>query len=296
MSQPDSPTPRSTPDENADPAGADAPRPAGATRPQEGSAPTQGEKLDEKQVQSAVTELASAELDTTDRKRLLERIAATAGGSRRGLRRFILGPGAAVRWVLDTLIDIAPHLPIRDLETLSKHHDGKTGEELADALVRNASRATAGIGAAGGGVAAIEWAAPPALLSAPVLIGAETVAVVAVEVKLIGELHEVYGVPVPGPPTERATQLLDAWAQRRGVNWLSPARGFTTVLGLGMRKELRDRLLKRMGRNLTTLGPLLTGAAVAAELNRRATKILGSMVRDDLRATAGKQRALPPGG
>jgi hypothetical protein len=38
-----------------------------------------------------------------------------------------------------------------------------------------------------------------------------------------------------------------------------------------------------MGRNLTSIGPLLTGAAVAAELNRRATRSLGEAIRDDLR-------------
>jgi hypothetical protein len=54
------------------------------------------------------------------------------------------------------------------------------------------------------------------------------------------------------------------------------------VLGTAARKELRDRLLRRFGRNLTTLGPLLTGAAVAGYLNRRATLSLGEEVRKDL--------------
>jgi hypothetical protein len=42
-------------------------------------------------------------------------------------------------------------------------------------------------------------------------------------------------------------------------------------------------LLRRVGRNLTTLGPFLTGAAVASYLNRRATHRLGDRVRGDLR-------------
>src|ERR1700759_2844863 len=79
-----------------------------------------------------------------------------------------------------------------ELDTLHKHFDGMDGDELAERLIRNAPRATAGIGAASGGVSAVEWAAVPTLLSAPVLLAAETVAVVAVELKLIGELHEVY--------------------------------------------------------------------------------------------------------
>jgi hypothetical protein len=248
-------------------------------------------------VPSAVARLTGTDLDSRERRRLLGRIASSAGDSgRRGARRFVRGPGVLLRWMLDTLVDVAPHLPIRDVETLSRHYGGKTGDALAEALVRNASRVTAGVGAAGGGVAAVEWVATPTLLGAPVLIAAETVAVVAVEVKLIAELHEAYGLPVRGGPSERSTQLLTAWAQRRGVSLslLTPGVGLSAVLGTGMRKELRDRLLKRMGRNLTTLGPLLTGAAVASELNRRATRNLGETIREDLRAAA-RRSQLPPG-
>ena len=134
-----------------------------------------------------------------------------------------------------------------------------------------------------GGVAAIEWAATPTLLTAPVLLAAETVTVVAIEIKLIGELHEVYGQPVTGSGAQRGVTLVTAWSQQRGVNPLVPGVGIGAVLGTAARKELRDRLLRRFGRNLTTLGPFLTGAAVASYLNRRATKLLGDRVRDDLR-------------
>ena len=55
----------------------------------------------------------------------------------------------------DVVGDVAPHVPVRDLDTLRRHFDGLDGDELADRLVRNAARATAGIGAAGGGVASL---------------------------------------------------------------------------------------------------------------------------------------------
>jgi hypothetical protein len=246
----------------------------------------------------AVARLTATETDTADRAKALGEVVTAADASgRRGLRRFIMGPKAAVRWALDTLVELTPHLPIRDLETLRRHHGGRTGDELAEALIRNASRVSAGIGAAGGGLAAVEWVAPPTLLTAPVLIAAETVGVVAVEVKLIAELHEAYGVGVRGSASDKGARLLTAWAQRRGVSLslLNPGLGMTTVLGAGLRKQLRDRLVRRMGRNLTTIGPLLTGAAVAAELNRRATKSLGESVRDDLRRSAPPRPELSTG-
>jgi hypothetical protein len=185
--------------------------------------------------------------------------------------------------VIDILVEIAERLPVRDLETLRAHHPDLDDAELAQRLIRNAARATAAIGAAGGGVAAVEWVAPPTLLSAPVLLTAETIAAAAVELKLIGELHEVYRVPVHGSAVQRATALLTSWASRRGIIPLSPGRGVGAVLSTAARKEIRDRLLRRFGRNLTTLGPMLTGAAVGAELNRRATRSVGVQIQNDLR-------------
>jgi hypothetical protein len=58
------------------------------------------------------------------------------------------------------------------------------------------------------------------------------------------------------------------------------------ALSTAARKELRERLIRRLGRNLTTLGPLLTGAAVAGFLNQRATRSLAEDVRTDLRRRA----------
>jgi hypothetical protein len=82
-----------------------------------------------------------------------------------------------------------------------------------------------------------------------------------------------------------------AWTQRRGVNPLVPGAAMSTALGTAARKELRDRLLRRFGRNLTTMGPFLTGAAVAGVLNRRATHKLAHEVRKDLHA---RRRAVGP--
>jgi hypothetical protein len=228
---------------------------------------------------ATIADLTADDLPAAERRRLLGRLAGQAG--RTGWR-LLARPRGALRWVGDTVLDVAPHLPIRDLATLQRHYPGLDGEALAERLVRNASRVTAAIGAAGGGLSALEWTAPPTLLTAPVLLAAETVAVVAVELKLIGELQELYGQPVPGGHAQRAITLLQAWAGRRGVSLMVPGRGAAAVLGTAARHELRDRLVRRFGRNLTALGPMFTGAAVAAYLNRRATVKLAEEVRKDL--------------
>jgi hypothetical protein len=232
------------------------------------------------ELSTAVATLTEDDLEQTTRTRLLGRII-RAGFAQRGVKT-LLKPKEAIRWMVDAVTSVAPHIPIRDLDTLRRHHGGLEGDALAERLVRNAARVTGGIGAASGGVAAVEWVATPTLLSAPVLLAAETVAVVAVEIKLVGELHEVYGRPVPGGGTQRAVALLQAWAGKRGVNPLVSGRGVAAALGTAARKELRERLVRRFGRNLGTLGPFLTGAAVAGYLNRRATQSLGADVRRDL--------------
>lgn len=224
--------------------------------------------------------LTDHELEPARRRQLLSRLVADMRA--RGVGD-LFKPGKAIRWVADEIGEVAPHVPIRDLATLRRHHDGLDGEELAERLIRNAALATASVGAASGGVAAVEWAVTPTLLSAPILLAVETVAVVAIELKLIGELHEVYRQPVPGNGAQRAVALVQAWAGRRGVNPMVPGVGVAAVLGTAARKELRERLLRRFSRNLTTLGPFLTGAAVAGYLNRRATRALGDQLRDDLR-------------
>ncbi|MBW8801876.1 MAG: hypothetical protein JF597_52610, partial [Streptomyces sp.] len=135
----------------------------------------------------SIARLTAHDLDHRERGGLLVGVARALGTGARAAT-------VSGRRLADLLADeVAPHLPVRDLLTLRQHHQGLSGDALADALIRNASIITAGIGAAAGALAAVEMAAPPALLAAPVQLAAETLAVVAVEVKLTAELHVVYG-------------------------------------------------------------------------------------------------------
>jgi hypothetical protein len=251
----------------------------------------QGLVLPPDELSEAVAELAEGELDRAQRSRVLGRLVSAMRG--RGISA-VFRPRKAVQWISDAVTDLAPHVPIRNIDTLRRHYPGLDDEALAERLIRNAARATAGVGAVGGGVASVEWAVPPALLSTPVLLATETVAVIGIELKLVGELREVYGQPVTGSAGQRTVALLQSWAQRRGVNPFLPGVGVATVLGTAARRELRDVILKRLGRNLTTLGPLLTGAAVASYLNRKSTRHLGDSVRRDLRLH--RRPAIGPGG
>lgn len=224
--------------------------------------------------------LTDASTATVERGRLLGRAAGLIARSTGGASAAALAGG---RLLGDLLLDVAPHLPVRDAATLSSHHDGLTGNELAEALIRAASLATAAVGGAGGAVHAVSWTAPPALLAAPLTLVAETLAVVTVEVKLVAELHEVYGRAVQGSGTDRAVAYVTAWVRRRGVDPLGSSAGLGSLLGAAAKAQLRKRLLRRLGRNLSTLAPVLAGVVAGAELNRRETRRLGEAVAVDLR-------------
>ena len=239
--------------------------------------------LDPDDLGGTIAALADDDLDAAGRRHALSRLAAQL--RERGVSD-LFKPRSAMRWIADAVSDVVPHLPIRDLAMLRQHFPDLSDDEIGERLIRNASRATAAVGAASGGIAAVEWVATPTLLTAPILLATETVAVVAVEIKLIGELHELYGAPIEGTATQRTVALLQSWAQRRGINPMMP--GVAVILGTGVRKDLRDRLLKRFGRNLTSYGPMLTGAAVASYLNRRATLSLAEHIREDLRKSRRK--------
>ncbi|MEV0620681.1 hypothetical protein AB0I81_45665 [Nonomuraea sp. NPDC050404] len=229
----------------------------------------------------------SDELEPAERRRLLGRLARALSAGAKRARETGAGRG---RWLADVFLNIAPRIPIRDLHTLAEHHHGLTGEELADDLVRTAQKATMTVGAIGGALAAAEFAAPPLLLSAPAQLVAETIVVAAIEVKLLAELHEVYGVRVQGSGTQRAVAFTAAWAKQRGIDPLAPA-SVSLALGAATKTALRNRLMRTLGRHLTTFGPFLTGAVAGGALNRMATKKLGEAVRNDLRV----KRPLDPG-
>ncbi|HEX2312630.1 MAG TPA: hypothetical protein VHJ17_02795 [Thermomonospora sp.] len=226
---------------------------------------------------------AADDLDSETRGRLLARLARLLADS---ARRAGAGGLRGGRWLADLLLEVAPHVPVRDAETLRDHHHGLTGEALADNLVRVAVNATTAVGAAGGALAAVEFVAPPLLLTAPAQLAAETLVIAAIEVKLIAELHAVYGVQVPGSGTTRATAFVTAWARQRGVNPLESGT-LANALGSAAKTALRKRLLRTFGRSMSTMGPFLTGAAAGAALNRSATKRLAEAIRADLRRHVG---------
>ncbi|GAA1988181.1 hypothetical protein GCM10009799_12290 [Nocardiopsis rhodophaea] len=225
--------------------------------------------------------------DGTDPKRKAGLLGRLARALSDGARRAGVKGTAGGRWITEVFADdIAPRIPVRDRATLVRHHNGLDGEELADALVRNAAHATTTVGAAGGALAAVQFTAPPLLLTAPAQIVAETLVVAAVEVKLIAELHEVYQTPVPDSGLRRASGYLSAWSRKRGIDPLQVPESVAVALGTAAKAALRKRLLRLMGRHLTTLGPYLTGAVAGGTLNRMATFALGKAVRADLRAQA----------
>lgn len=194
---------------------------------------------------------------------------------------------AAGRWMVELVLEIAPRLPVRSAPALREQHPGLTDLEIAERLIRSATKTTAALGAAAGGLSAVEFLSPPTLLAAPVQLAAEMLTVTAVELKLVAELHEILGRPAQGTVTERASLYLMSWVHRRAVApQLGGPVGLGSVLGVAAKRELRSQLLRRLGRSTTSLAPFLAGAVAGAEVNRRATRALGEALLAELRGMA----------
>ncbi|MDR2984873.1 MAG: hypothetical protein LBV34_08525 [Nocardiopsaceae bacterium] len=201
------------------------------------------------------------------------------GAARRGAHVTGRRVSAGGRWLSSQVLAMAPRLPVRDLATLRRQFPDQTPDQLAESLIEGASKASAAVGIAVG-----TWAVLPFVPAAGVEITTETLAVVGIEIKLVAELHEVYGQAVSGNVVDRMTAYVGAWSRRRGVS-LAPG-GLVLAAGSPLARQLQRRLAAKASKSVLSLGPLLTGAAAGGLINRRETRKLGRVVSDDLRKRA----------
>ncbi|MEU3983083.1 hypothetical protein AB0F77_23860 [Streptomyces sp. NPDC026672] len=220
-----------------------------------------------------------------DKARDLAREGARLGGE--GVRKGGDRARAALGHLADRIIDIAPRVPVRDLATLRRQFPGLGPEQIADKLVSGAANGTSTVGAGIGAAAMLP--VPPAM---PTELAAEITGVAVIELKLIAELHEVYGLRPPGGRLERSTAYLSSWSGERGIDVSKPST-IDVALGGRMKRELRQQIMKRMVRDLPNLMPFMVGAAVGAMMNRRDTRKLAARVRADLRKIQVRWEDLP---
>ncbi|MFF8267452.1 hypothetical protein ACF059_08660 [Streptomyces sp. NPDC016562] len=205
---------------------------------------------------------------------------------RNGVRRGGEGVRDAALFVADRIIENAPRVPVRDLATLRAQFPGLGPDQLADKLISGAANASSTVGAGIGAAAMLP--VPPAM---PAELAAEITGIAAIELKLVAELHEIYGQRPPGTLKDRSLAYLSAWTQERGVDLTKPTT-LNAALGGQMKRELRQQIMKRMFRSLPNLMPFMVGAAVGAVMNRRDTRKLAEKVRGDLRGRAVAWEAL----
>lgn len=198
-------------------------------------------------------------------------------GAMAGVRRSRGAVRAGLTYLTDRVIDIAPRVPVRDLAALRRQFPGLGPEQLADRLVAGAAKASATVGAGVGAAAMLP--VPPAM---PAELAAEITGVAAIELKLIAELHELYGQRPPGGLGQRSTAYLTSWSGERRIDVTKPSTLSSTLNG-PLKQQLRQQIMKRLVRNLPNLLPFMVGAAVGAAVNRRDTRRLAARIRADLR-------------
>ena len=222
------------------------------------------------------------------------------GGQRERRRRLAAGLAEAARagghgtgrsaragrdWLAEQVMAMAPRLRARDLATLRAQYPGLGTEDLAAALIDDAARASATVGGAVG-----VWATLPLLPVFPAEVAAETLAAVGIEIKLVAELHEAYGLPAPGSRAEQMTAYAAAWAARRAVG---PGAGGVSAASPHLGRVAR-RLVFRTLKTVLSSGPLFLGVLFGARMNRRETRRVGRALRRDLRHRAPAGGAAAP--
>lgn len=222
------------------------------------------------------------------RRRLAAGLAAAARSGAAGTGR---GARAAQDWLAAQVAAMAPRLRARNQATLRAQYPGLGTEELADALIDDAARASAAVGGAVG-----TWAMLPLLPIFPAEVAAETLTAVGIEIKLVAELHEAYGMPATGSTAEQMTAYAGAWAARRAVT-TGPGGPGTVIPAAAAAHtgRLVRRLAFRAVKTALSFGPFFLGALFGARLNRRETRRLGRAVRTDLRRHARTAAAAPAG-
>ena len=110
-----------------------------------GHPPTAADAIAERAADLA-TEVTEADRQA-DRRRLAAAFAAAAhSGARmtgRGVRAARRGMGAGTGWLAAQVVAMAPRLRVRDQEALRAQFPGLLAEEIADALIEGAARASA---------------------------------------------------------------------------------------------------------------------------------------------------------
>jgi len=199
-----------------------------------------------------------------------------ADKARRGVSSASRGVGSGMSRLTAQVVAMGPRLRFRDQAALRAQFPGESDDQIAQRLIERAARAAAAVGGTTG-----VWAALPVLPAFPAEVAAETLVVVGIEVKLVAELHEIYGMGAPGSGTERARAYIGSWASRRGIYQVDG--GLLLVAGSPLARQLTRRLAARVRRSTFALAPLFTGMLAGAVLNRRETRRLGREIRDDLR-------------
>jgi hypothetical protein len=215
------------------------------------------------------------------RRRLAAGLAAAARAGGQGTGR---GAQVGWNWLAAQVMAMAPRLRARDQATLRAQYPGLGTEDLATALIDEAALASAAVGGAVGASAMLH------VLLFPAEVAAEMLAAIGIEIKLVAELHEVYGRPAPGSRAEQMVAYTASWGSRRAVDLGRGEVNAASPHPVRLGRRLGSRALK----TVLSFGPLFLGAVFGARMNRRETRRVGRAIRKDLRRRAGAGGAVHP--
>lgn len=182
----------------------------------------------------------------------------------------------------ERLISLSARASIRTRAELLSQFPGMPDDRIADELIERAIRNSGRVGVGAGVLGSSEYFAPWTLRGVPAQLMAETIAVALIEVKLTAELHALYGIEAAGAMRDRAGFWVTAWTLGRAHD-PHDSHDFTGAMRKVVAVQARRRLIRRAWRNLVTMSPLLTGAALGRWINRRQTREFATQMHASIR-------------
>jgi hypothetical protein len=198
-----------------------------------------------------------------------------------------VGPGATLA---ERLIGATARASFRSQSALHAAYPRLNREQIARILIDRAINTSGRVGLGGGVIGSSQYFAPWTLRGVPAQIMAEAFAIAAVEVRLTAELHALYGIEASGTIKDRAGFWVTAWAKGTAHDPRGP-HDFTAAMRKVVAVQTRRRLARRARRNLLTLAPMLSGAALGRWVNRRQTREFANSMHESIKRAVGQSLA-----
>lgn len=177
-------------------------------------------------------------------------------------------------FVSSTLLETISQMKVRTGEELTQKYPDLSPRETAEVLIREAARTTLLLGGAAGAVSSAGALAPPLWVTLPLGPLAATLTTSLVELRLVREIHAIYGIPLDSSP-QGMRKLFSSWASGKSSERPENLTEWKDTTQDAFTRLVQRQVLTRLARSVSSLAPMFIGAALGGALAHSGTQRLG---------------------